>query len=146
MALVEHYSALMEADHLAAIGKKVVGAGVQTPPPPIEATQEQAVDRGSRDWRGSQSRRELDEDRFTSGASARTTTESRDAIQGRPHRSIPKGSVGRGAIAPRTQPSTHVDTHGRSGSLAVKLGAQSTVLHRPQGFGGGRGSGSISFG
>lgn len=143
MALVEHYSALMEADHLAAIGKKVADPSGRTAiKPQADVAQElEAEQRGRGDWRGTQSRRELDEDRYTAGSGAIATTEAREAIQGRPHRAIPKGAVGRSGLTSQARESGQA-----SGGVRVKLGAQDTVLHRPQGFGGGRGSGAISFG
>jgi hypothetical protein len=151
--LVAYYTALMEADHRAVVQKSGAKA---------EAREEKKVDRSRRDWRGSQSTQDLAEDQVlvADGATRhlRNTQfvpqavplivaekqgkETRDAIQGSGRRSIPKGSVGRGSMADRTQQSLHVDASGRTGGTTT-LGPQKTTLHRPQGFGGK--SGAITF-
>lgn len=72
------------------------------------------------------------------------TLEAKDAIQGSGRRSIPKRSVGRGSLVGRTDANAHVEAHasaGRTGSgSAKKLGVNEGTMHRPQGFGGGRGA------
>jgi hypothetical protein len=71
------------------------------------------------------------------------TRETRDAIEGSGRRSIPKRSIGRGALVGRTEGNQHVEAQAgasKSDGQALKLGVRDATVHRPQGFGARNGT------